>query len=34
MGHLQLSIYPFSKEYKEQKDINVFLAMSSLMEDR
>jgi hypothetical protein len=34
MGHLQLSVYPFSKEYEEQKDIKVFLGMSSLMEER
>ena len=24
MGHLQLFIYPFSKEYEEQKDINPY----------
>ena len=34
MGHLQLSNYPFSKEYEEQKDINEFLGISSLMEER
>jgi hypothetical protein len=34
MGHLQLSIYPFSKEYEERKDIIVFLGISSLMEER
>jgi hypothetical protein len=33
MGHLQLPIYPFSKEYEEQKDINVFLGISSLIEE-
>jgi len=34
MGHLQLSIYPFSNEYEEQRDINVYLGISSLMEER